>query len=106
MFRRDKLNIVNHKHVDGTIFFTESDACFGISYRLHIVGDILVRRDVHYAFLRKFCVYVISDCVHKVGFSKPDSAVYKQGIETTAGMLGHGLRRGEGDFVGFPYDKV
>ena len=56
----------------------ESEKADCLKQQDYTLGDELVRRDVHYAFLRKFRVYVISDCVHKVGFSKPDSAVYKQ----------------------------
>ena len=107
-FADKELHVVNHKHVTGAIFFSET-VVFVIGLVANDVdklGHESFCADVKYVGLFLVFEKVVAYRVQKVSLAKTDARVYKQGVETAARMFRNGLASGECVCVGLAFDKI
>ena len=102
-----KLNVVNHEYVAGTVFFSETVAFF-----VATAADY-ADKVVYYCFgvyiddfcFGRFLFQIVADCVQKVSFSKTDAAVNEKRVIFSTGIFRNGFCGGKGIFVGFALNK-
>ena len=103
----EELYVVYHKHVAGTVFFTEAVAVLVVAaaYDADQLVDHGLRICVNDFCFRRFFEKIIPYRVQKVRLSESHSAVNEEGIVFSARIFRHGLCRGESVFVGFALHK-
>lgn len=102
-----KLNVVNHEYVAGTVFFSETVAFF-----VTTAADY-ADKVVYYCFgvyiddfcFGRFLFQIVADGVQKVSFAKTDATVNEKRVIFSAGIFRNGFCGGKGIFVGSALNK-
>ena len=94
---RQKLNVVDDKHVDVTVFVSEIHTFLRIGFALtdsrYKVARELFAGCVKNVFKRVVLFYVVCDSVHYVRFSETRSAVNEQRVIAVRRVFGNGFCR-------------
>ena len=107
LFPAYELDIVDHQHIAGAVFFTEAVALLVVAAPddADELVDHGLRTDIDHPGLRGVFEEVIAYRLEKVCLAEPDAAVDEQRIVFPARVFRHRLRRGERELVGLAFHE-